>query len=41
MPDTYSQIYCHYVFTPKYRQALIKPELEVMLYRYISGIVKT
>jgi len=40
MPNTYSQIYLHYVFSPKYRQALIKPEFENELYKYITGIVK-
>jgi REP element-mobilizing transposase RayT len=40
MPNTYSQIYLHYVFSPKYRQALIKPEFEQELYKYITGIVK-
>jgi REP element-mobilizing transposase RayT len=40
MPNTYSQIYLHYVFTPKYRQALIKPEFEEELFKYITGITK-
>ena len=39
MPNTYSQIYVHYVFSPKYRQALIIPEIETRLYKYISGVV--
>lgn len=38
MPNTYSQIYLHYVFSPKYRQSLIKPEFEQELFKYISGI---
>ena len=40
MPNTYSQIYLHYVFSPKYRRALIKPDFEQELYKYITGIVK-
>ena len=40
MPNTYSQIYLHYVFSPKYRQALIKAEFEEELYKYIAGIIK-
>ncbi|MEA1898458.1 MAG: IS200/IS605 family transposase [Bacteroidota bacterium] len=40
MPNTYSQIYLHYVFSPKYRKALIKAEFEEELYKYITGIVK-
>lgn len=39
MPKTYSQIYFHYVFTPKYRNALLKPHFEEKLYKYISGII--
>ncbi len=39
MPKTYSQIYFHYVFTPKYRNALIKPHFEERLHKYISGII--
>jgi len=40
MPNTYSQIYLHFVFTPKYRSSLIKPEFEDELFKYITGIVK-
>lgn len=40
MPNTYSQIYLHIVFSPKYRLALIHSELENELYKYIGGIVK-
>ena len=39
MPNTYSQIYLHYVFSPKYRQALIKVEFEEDLYKYITGVI--
>ena len=40
MPNTYSQIYFHYVFSPKYRQSLIRPEIEEEIQKYISGIIK-
>ncbi len=40
MPNTFSQIYLHYVFSPKYRQTLIKAEFEDELYKYITGITK-
>ncbi len=40
MPNTYSQIYLHCVFAPKYRQALIKPEFEDKLHKYMIGIAK-
>ena len=40
MPNTYSQIYLHYVFSPKYREALITNNFENELYKYISGIVR-
>ncbi len=40
MPNTYSQIYLHYVFSPKCMQALIKAEFEEELYKYIAGIIK-
>lgn len=40
MPNTYSQIYLHFVFSPKYRKALIKPDFEIELYKYIGGIVR-
>ncbi len=40
MPNTYSQIYLHYVFSPKYREALIRKEFEEELFKYITGIIK-
>jgi REP element-mobilizing transposase RayT len=40
MPDVFSQIYLHVVFSPKHRQALILPEWEDRLHRYITGIVQ-
>lgn len=38
--STYSQIYIHVVFAVKYRDALIQPEWETELYKYITGIVQ-
>lgn len=40
MPDTYSQIYIHIIFAIKNREALIQPEWESDLYKYITGIVR-
>lgn len=40
MPNTYSQIYLHYVFSPKYRKTLIKVEFEEELFKYITGIAR-
>jgi len=40
MPNTYSQIYLHFVFSPKYREALIRPGIETELFKYITGIIK-
>ncbi len=40
MPNTYSQLYSHFVFSPKYRDALIKPDFEEELYKYMTGIIK-
>jgi putative transposase len=39
MANTYTQIHMQFVFAVKYRQALISPEWELDLYKYISGIV--
>ena len=39
MADTFSQIYIQVVFAVKNRNALIKPEWEEELYKYITGIV--
>ena len=41
MANTYTQIHLQFVFAPKFRQALIRPEWEDELYRYITGIVQT
>ncbi|WP_439557489.1 IS200/IS605 family transposase [Dyadobacter sp.] len=40
MANTYSQVHLHFVFTPKYRAALINPGWENDLYKYITGIVQ-
>ncbi|KAA3624969.1 MAG: IS200/IS605 family transposase [Bacteroidetes bacterium] len=40
MPNTYSQIYLHNVWSPKYREALIRPNFEIEVYKYITGVVK-
>ncbi len=40
MPDTYTQLYIHLVFAVKYREALIKPDWEERLHKYITGIIQ-
>jgi REP element-mobilizing transposase RayT len=40
MADVFSQLYIHIIFTPKYREALIRPEWEIKLHKYITGIVQ-
>lgn len=40
MPNTYTQLYIHFVFAAKYRMAIIQPEWEEQLHRYITGIVQ-
>ena len=40
MPNTYSQLYYHYIFSPKNRDALITSNFEQNLYKYITGVVK-
>ncbi len=39
--STYSQIYIQVVFAVKGREALIQPEWEERLYRYITGIIQS
>lgn len=39
MANTYTQIHLQFVFAVKNRNALIKPEWESELYKYITGIV--
>lgn len=40
MPDTYTQLYIHFVFAVKYREAIIKSEWEERLHKYITGIIQ-
>ena len=40
MPDTYTQLYIHFVFAAKYREAIIKSEWEERLNKYITGIIQ-
>ncbi len=40
MPNTYTQLYIHFVFAVKYRAAVIQPQWEEQLHRYTTGIVK-
>jgi putative transposase len=40
MSDTYSKINIQIVFAVKNRQALIKPEWEIKLHKYITGIIQ-
>jgi len=40
MANTFSQITLHFVFSPKYREALIDSSFKDRLYRYITGIVE-
>lgn len=40
MADVFSQLYIHIVFAVKNRQALIRPEWEEELYKYMTGIIQ-
>ncbi|MPR33987.1 IS200/IS605 family transposase [Salmonirosea aquatica] len=40
MADAFTQVYIHLVFAPRRREALIRPEWEVRLHQYITGIVQ-
>lgn len=40
MPNTYTQLYIHFVFAVKYRRAMINEEWEDRLQKYITGIVQ-
>lgn len=40
MANTYSKIYIQFVFSVKYRDAVIMPVWKDELYKYITGIVK-
>lgn len=41
MANTYTELHIQLVFAVKYRHALILPEWEEELYKYITGIVKS
>lgn len=41
MPNTYTQLYVHCVFAVKYRHAVIQPEWEDRLQKYITGILQS
>ncbi len=40
MPNTYCQLYIHFVFVVKYRHAIIEAEWEERMHQYITGIVQ-
>jgi putative transposase len=40
MANTYSQLYIHCVFAPKFRAALLQPQWDEQLRAYITGIVQ-
>lgn len=40
MPNTYTQVYVHFVFAVKYRRAVISSEWKEEMHRYITGIVQ-
>lgn len=40
MPNTYTQLYVHFVFAVKYRTGLIQAQWEERLHKYITGIVQ-
>jgi len=40
MANTYTKIYIHLIFAVQNREALISPEWESQLYKYITGIVQ-
>jgi REP element-mobilizing transposase RayT len=41
MPNTYTQLYIHFVFAVKYRQAVIDEKWEGRLQKYITGITQS
>lgn len=40
MAGTYTKLYYHIVFSTKHRQPFIDSDMEIELYKYISGIVR-
>ncbi len=40
MPNTYSKIFIQFIFAVQHRTALILPDFEEELYKYIGGIIR-
>lgn len=40
MANTYTQLHVHFVFAVKFRAAIIQPDWEERLHKYITGIVQ-
>lgn len=40
MPNSFSKLYVHHVSAVKYRQSIIRPEIQSRIYSYIIGIIK-
>jgi REP element-mobilizing transposase RayT len=40
MPNTYTQLYIHYVFAVQNRQSLINEKWQTKLYKYMNGIIE-
>ncbi len=40
MPQSLSKVYVHITFSTKNRQAIIKPEIQSVLFEYLGGICK-
>ena len=38
-PGVFTQLYVHLIFSPKYRERLLKPTIRPELFSYISGII--
>jgi len=38
-PGTYTQLYIHLVFTPKYRERLLIKKIRPSIFKYMSGII--
>ena len=38
-PGVFTQLYVHLVFSPKYRDRLLRKEIRPEIFRYISGII--
>jgi REP element-mobilizing transposase RayT len=40
MPQSFAALHCHIVFSTKYREPRIKPEVQPRLFHYIGGILR-